>query len=529
MEKEEIEIFSQVLLDEDVSVSKVEYLISLQNEEERLDYKEDLDFSTKATSNKSKIDIVCDIVSMANTDGGYIILGVKQDAGNFKTCGVCEEVLAFCTPENLSNQLMNFVDAPPKTIVRSHEINGSCIVCIYIAKSKISLPFKQDGQYHEDGKNNRYKFYKGDIYVRHSAKSEKASYNDIIKHFEAIRKDERIKVMENSTNFSHVVSRLDSIVSLLGGSPSIPLDINLIILDNDDLEDKFYGLINNQNRKRHFNKIVSRHFNSLKEKLKQQEETYDQVGLSENLNRILFSYLEKIIPIWVAASHANDQNSLEFITDKLYDLYEDCFTFSGALLNKNPNVIILSEIIKIINLLGAISLQYQNRSILEKLIRREGDIGTGREIPGYWFRYVLTWLSRCNLIKIPDLIGLAFDQFKDNNYVKEIFDNQEILQRRLIQFDFLQCIDTVINVDMHMAAYPSFKFYSKDIIEVFIRSYFIHYAYTEDYLQKVVKAIEVLNHYKLGGKHDYRWDLYWKLTEVQKFMEKYKSEDLNFI
>ncbi len=73
----EIRATSRLVLDGDVSARKLLTLIGLGREEASLDYKRGYDLVGKS-SGKDKLEVVRDMVALANTNGSYIVLGVDE-------------------------------------------------------------------------------------------------------------------------------------------------------------------------------------------------------------------------------------------------------------------------------------------------------------------------------------------------------------------------------------------------------------------------------------------------------------------
>jgi hypothetical protein len=73
---EEIRVTSEVVLDGDLSEKKLLSLLQLGREEEVLDYKRSYDLTGRVT--KDRVEMVRDVVAMANTSGSYIVLGVDE-------------------------------------------------------------------------------------------------------------------------------------------------------------------------------------------------------------------------------------------------------------------------------------------------------------------------------------------------------------------------------------------------------------------------------------------------------------------
>src|SRR6266540_7070461 len=77
----DIHLAPQVVVDGDLSEAKLRTLIARNGEEDVLDYKRSYDLAgSKAT--KDKLEAARDIVAMANTRGGYIVIGIDEDMAN---------------------------------------------------------------------------------------------------------------------------------------------------------------------------------------------------------------------------------------------------------------------------------------------------------------------------------------------------------------------------------------------------------------------------------------------------------------
>jgi len=205
------EITPQIVLDGDLSKEKIEKILSLGHEKNCLDYKEKFDFCSKNALKKSKIDLLCDIISMANGGGGYIIIGVNEDknTGKFKMVGVNEDNIKKITQENIQSWLEKYAIKTVDFALKVNEINKKNTIAIFVNGSLLPVPFRVDGQYKESNGNEITKFRSGEIFVRHGSKSERANYADIINFMEKVREDERKKGAPIVGRHREMISRLD--------------------------------------------------------------------------------------------------------------------------------------------------------------------------------------------------------------------------------------------------------------------------------------------------------------------------------
>lgn len=127
-------------------------------------------------------ELVKDIVAMANTGGGSILIGVDD---NGKCCGpaACAKVLSL-DPAVITDKIAKYTGAQfDAFVVRRVTRHSDKIAVITIGSADPPMIFEQPGTYAvEDGKHQqKTAFGKGTLYVRHGAKSEPARYPDIVR------------------------------------------------------------------------------------------------------------------------------------------------------------------------------------------------------------------------------------------------------------------------------------------------------------------------------------------------------------
>ncbi len=520
---EDIVAKSFVLVEDDLSQSKVLYLVKLNREEERLDYKDGYEVSKTALYNKNKVDLVCDIIAMANTEGGYILIGVSEKNNAFNITGVNEPLIEKITPESLNTLLNNYVNHPPLTKVGVFEIEGKKILAILILKSKNLLPFANDGQYQtENDKKSQTTFYNGEIFVRHSAKSEKAKYPDILRFVEEIREDERSKLALTAKGLNNIAGKLDIIIQTLGGQTSNPLEIDILSMGDIAIEDYFFNLLGDDKRSRYFIRILNNYFNYYDTILNNLKEYTSADLRMEVLNRETKSFLLRLVPIWYALLDSNDIPNATKLSDRLYSLYIKVNEIDYDRPNEE-RIYVLGEIIKIVYVLGALSIKKGDIDSLDSLIDRPGDLVTREHGDSFWFRYVITWLARTNNLPIPSLIYLAFDHYKDTDYIASIFDGEIELQKYMSQFDFFQCLYTLNKRMPSKNYFPSFKVYPKVYIEQFIKRYVHRRPWSEEYKIQLADNIKILNVYPENHPAFADWDLNWNDKSIIDFLNRYST------
>lgn len=161
-----------VVVEPSLTSEKVEELLTRGRESAKLDYKSMFDPSDSC----HRFQLTKHIVAMANTVGGYIVIGVDDDgtpvgldageANRIDEATVRSQVSGSITPS-----LSIFVDS-------SVEWNGDrfAIVTVLPHKERI-LVFESDGQCH-DGQRQYHVFREGEVVVRHGSASERWNQED---------------------------------------------------------------------------------------------------------------------------------------------------------------------------------------------------------------------------------------------------------------------------------------------------------------------------------------------------------------
>lgn len=138
---DEIVSRSRVVLDGDLSEERLLSLIRLGREEESLGYKRSYDFVGKRVT-KDKLEMVADVVAMANTSGGYIVLGVDEDRSEttaaYQPIGIPQDHLEALDPDKLVPQVNAYLGVPVTLKLQRHyldDYDGKCFALIYVEES----------------------------------------------------------------------------------------------------------------------------------------------------------------------------------------------------------------------------------------------------------------------------------------------------------------------------------------------------------------------------------------------------------
>lgn len=168
-----------------------------------IDYKLTLDIN----SEREKLEMIKDIVAIANSGGGKIVYGENHESQP----GVDNSVVSVLDSARCADQIKKYTGV--KNFELKHEtksVTGSrFIVTLVIPPSQQLIVMSREGSWKGfNNKDDKLLFNEGDIWVRHSSKTERISNDDIRNWIDAIRLDEREKIL----------SRISTLVKLPEGS-----------------------------------------------------------------------------------------------------------------------------------------------------------------------------------------------------------------------------------------------------------------------------------------------------------------------
>jgi len=161
-----------------VSRQVLEQCLNCQYETENLDFKEALDLSKP----KDRLELIKDVLAMANTVGGYIIVGVRDK--DYCRVGVSDDASKSLKDGTSVNDKLRGICRDLVTVhAAMHEVtdesgNMVAVALICVLPLEKMLPAPEDGYYDvsRDGKKpeTRWVFRKGDVLIRKADSSTRA-------------------------------------------------------------------------------------------------------------------------------------------------------------------------------------------------------------------------------------------------------------------------------------------------------------------------------------------------------------------
>lgn len=202
------------------SVERVELVAASTQETSTIDLKSEFDPACAG----DWCELIKDIVAMANTSGGRIIIGLNDDgsASGFDPQKVLDVDPAVFVDKVYSYTGVHF----PGVATTSETHAGARVAVMIVAEASTPLVFKQAGNYQAPNGKQRNAFNPGTLYVRHGAKSEPATSDDVRDMIERHIRRDRVsllaslrQVVEAPTGSFVTVSPVASAGSEMAGRP----------------------------------------------------------------------------------------------------------------------------------------------------------------------------------------------------------------------------------------------------------------------------------------------------------------------
>ena len=148
----------------------------------------------------AKLKLVKDLVAMANSGGGIISVG----RGETETPGIDPALKDDLDSARMADYADKFI--APASLDLSHGIenldNGNVVVNLQVEESDYPLVMSRQGTWSGfDSRKDKPLFYKGEIWVRHSSKTEKVFFEDIRRWIDTAVQSERVKITERLTTY----------------------------------------------------------------------------------------------------------------------------------------------------------------------------------------------------------------------------------------------------------------------------------------------------------------------------------------
>lgn len=167
--------FDPIVVEPGLGPKKAEELITRKRESAKLDYKATYD----PQRTRDVVELAKDVVAMANTAGGYMVIGV-DDAG--EEIGLSEDEAARMDEATLRAQVGGFIGTALELFVdRAVVLQDKRYAIITVLRSPRSpVVFERIGQYQKNAKAEIVPVFRpGDVFVRHGSASERWNQEDV--------------------------------------------------------------------------------------------------------------------------------------------------------------------------------------------------------------------------------------------------------------------------------------------------------------------------------------------------------------
>ncbi len=203
----------------DLDGATLDYLIAVKRESARLDYKLQCDLRR---GEKDRIELVRDMLAMANTDdGGWIVVGVEEAKSPKGKSYVPRGMSALHQAQFDEARVRQLVEKYTDAIVdfdlallasARHGMTFGLILAR--PAQEIPIVFAKDGQ-HTNGGVTETLFRQGDVYVRRGSSSIRANQNDWRNFKSRIRQRERERWTEETMGIRGLTDGLRDLIDLL--------------------------------------------------------------------------------------------------------------------------------------------------------------------------------------------------------------------------------------------------------------------------------------------------------------------------
>ena len=151
-------------------------------------------------SGQAKLELIRDLVAIANTGGGKIVIGHDEVAD----VGVAQDIVTALDSANVAEWLANHASLAPVHV--SHETRplspGKFVHTLTISGAEYPIVISKRGLWKgADNKKDRPTFQPGDIFIRHSTRTEKANYEDLRRWILRAKEAERASIIDRLSTF----------------------------------------------------------------------------------------------------------------------------------------------------------------------------------------------------------------------------------------------------------------------------------------------------------------------------------------
>lgn len=192
-------------------------LLAIRGETRVLDFKESFD----PQSNGDWCELIKDLVAMANTDGGYVVVGARND-GSSSGSDLTEA--ASLDQAVIVDKIGKYTDDQPAEInMRHFREKRKERVIFHVGPTDVPIVFCKPGTYAVSGSKQKTAFGQGTVYFRHGSKSEPARQADIRRAFDSMFSKRRREILSGVKKV--VKARADEQVVVLPKSVRLTEDV----------------------------------------------------------------------------------------------------------------------------------------------------------------------------------------------------------------------------------------------------------------------------------------------------------------
>jgi Putative DNA-binding domain len=164
--------------------------VAATREGKTVDFKSRFDPGSEAEC----VEFVKDLVAMANSGGGFILVGVHDDA---KPSGTDVSTVLRLDPAHLTDKVFRYTGEHFSGFAIDEATRGAAaIAVIEVNGSDELLVFTRPGNYMAENGKQKTAFSSGGVYFRHGAKSEPCTPSDLRRHVEGLISTERSRWMK---------------------------------------------------------------------------------------------------------------------------------------------------------------------------------------------------------------------------------------------------------------------------------------------------------------------------------------------
>jgi predicted HTH transcriptional regulator len=155
-----------------------EHALNATRESKTVDFKSRFD----PRSDTEWVELVKDLVAMANSGGGVVLVGVQDDAS---PSGADISSVIRLDPAQLTDKIFRYTGEHFSGFaIREGVRDGNAIAVLEVQGSDDLLVFIRPGNYVSDNGKEKSAFAIGGVYFRHGAKSEPCTPSDLRRHIQ---------------------------------------------------------------------------------------------------------------------------------------------------------------------------------------------------------------------------------------------------------------------------------------------------------------------------------------------------------